>query len=167
VGDPAAGSAIDMGPLASRAQLERVAGMVERARAAGASVLLGGERAGSHGFFYRPTVLTGVGQQDEIVQHEVFGPVITVQSVASEAQALAWANDVPYGLTASVWTRDASQALRFARGLQFGTVWINDHTRLAPEMPHGGYKQSGHGKDMSLYAVEEYTQIKHVMARFG
>jgi aminobutyraldehyde dehydrogenase len=166
LGDPLGGADIDAGPLASRAQLDRVSGMVDRAREAGARILLGGERVGGRGFFYRPTVVADVRQGDEIVQREVFGPVITVQRVEDDAQALEWANDVPYALTASVWTRDAARALSFARRLRFGTVWINDHTRLTPEMPHGGFKQSGSGKDMSMYALEEYTQIKHVMARF-
>jgi len=165
-GDPlGGGGAVDMGPLVSRAQLDRVSAMVDRARHAGAKVLTGGERPAGRGFFYRPTVVTDVTQEHEIVQREVFGPVITVQRFETDAEALAMANGVPYGLSASVWTGDTARAFRFVRALQFGTVWINDHMNLTPEMPHGGFKQSGHGKDMSLYALEEHTRIKHFMVR--
>jgi betaine-aldehyde dehydrogenase len=154
------------GPLNNPNQLERVAGMVSR-RPSHTSVVVGGEAPSGPGFFYPPTVVAGVEQGDELAQSEIFGPVITVQSFSDEDQAVEWANGVEYGLASSVWTSDHSRALRVSRRLDFGCVWINTHIPLVAEMPHGGFKHSGYGKDLSLYGLEDYTRIKHVMSQFG
>ncbi|HLV97745.1 MAG TPA: aminobutyraldehyde dehydrogenase [Ktedonobacterales bacterium] len=166
VGDPASEST-DMGSLISARQRDNVEGYVERALRGGANILVGGKRASipgfEKGFFFEPTVIAEDRNDAEIVQNEVFGPVVVVSRFKTEEEALAKANGVVYGLAASVWTRDIYKAMRASKSLLFGTVWVNDHLPLTSEMPHGGYKESGIGKDMSMYAFEEYTQIKHVM----
>jgi 1-pyrroline dehydrogenase len=165
VGDPGTDDEIEMGPVISQEQQERVLGFLERATDAKATIVTGGGALGERGFFVKPTIVAGPAQTDEIVQKEVFGPVVSVQKFKDDDQAIAWANDVPYGLAASVFTQNVGRALNAARRMMFGTVWINDHIPLVSEMPHGGYKQSGYGKDLSAYSLEDYTQIKHVMAK--
>ena len=151
------------GPLNNPNQLARVQGFLKRAPDH-AQVQTGGHRIGERGFFHEPTVVSGLRQSDEMIQQEVFGPVITVQQFDDEDKALAWANEVEYGLAASVWTKDHGRAMRMARRLDFGAVWINTHIPIVAEMPHGGFKHSGYGKDLSLYGFEDYTRIKHVMS---
>jgi 1-pyrroline dehydrogenase len=156
--------ATEMGSLISAEQLKRVEGFVSRASKK-AEIVHGGKTIRSKGHYYAPTIIAGPAQSSEIVQDEVFGPVVTVQRAKSEEQMVEWANDCRFGLASSIWTNDVARAFKVSKALQFGTVWVNDHFTLASEMPHGGFKQSGYGKDQSMYALEDYTVAKHIMVR--
>jgi 1-pyrroline dehydrogenase len=165
-GDPAEGDDIEMGSLIAQGHADKVQGMVDRARE-GAEIVVGGERPERAGAYYAPTVIAGADQKSEIIQDEIFGPVVTVQRFSDEEQAVEWANDTPFGLASSIFTKDIGKAMRVAKALDFGHVWINEHFTLTSETPHGGVKQSGWGKDGSKYALEDYTFIKHVMINSG
>jgi 1-pyrroline dehydrogenase len=165
-GDPAEGDDIEMGSLIAGAQADKVQGMVDRARGS-AEVVVGGDRPDRPGAYYAPTVIANPDQKSEIIQDEIFGPVVTVQRFSDEEQAVQWANDTPYGLASSIFTTDIGKAMRVGKALDFGHVWINEHFTLTSETPHGGVKQSGWGKDGSKYALEDYTFVKHLMINTG
>jgi betaine-aldehyde dehydrogenase len=153
-------------PVNNSAQFDKVLGFLDRTPKH-ANIVAGGEREGDRGFYIKPTVVADLKQDDEMIQNEIFGPVMTIQKFGEESQALTWANGVKYALASSVWTKDFGTAMRMAKYLDFGCVWINTHIPLVAEMPHGGFKHSGYGKDLSMYGFEDYTRIKHVMASLG
>lgn len=163
VGEPAAGDDVELGPMVSRAHFEKVTGFLDRAREAGIRAAIGGSALEGPGYFIEPTVLADVPAGAECASEEIFGPVVTVESFTTEDEAVSRANDVRYGLSASVFTRDAGRAIRVPDQLDFGTVWVNSHLVLAAEVPWGGFKGSGHGRDLSIYALDDFSRTKHVM----
>ena len=161
------GDQVEMGPLISSRHRDAVAAMVQRARDGGAAIALGGAPADRGGYFFPPTVITDVPRGSDIARQEVFGPVVTVETFTDEAEAVALSNDVPYGLSASVWTQNVGRALRVSSALNFGTVWVNSHLVLAAEMPWGGYNASGHGRELSTLSLDDFSRTKHVMIATG